>query len=93
MVSVLAFLDLTKTQELDIKYCMPRIARIVAEGLPHHITQRGNRKAMVFLDDKDREAYLGLLRKYCIKHNLEVLAYCLMSNHIHLIAIPLELMA
>ncbi len=69
---------------------MPRIARIVAPGLPHHVTQRGNRRADVFLDSSDRSAYLNFLAKYRSKHKLEILAYCLMSNHIHLIVIPKE---
>ena len=67
---------------------MPRIARVVAVGLPHHITQRGNYRQPVFLDDDDRECYLSLLQKYGNKYGLTTLAYCLMSNHIHLIAVP-----
>ena len=43
---------------------MPRIARIVAPGYPHHITQRGNNRAVVFFDDQDRRTYLQLLAKY-----------------------------
>jgi putative transposase len=69
---------------------MPRIARVVAPGLPHHVTQRGNRRMNVFLDDKDRREYLGFLEQYRDKHSLEILAYCLMSNHIHLVAVPKE---
>lgn len=69
---------------------MPRTARIVAPGLAHHITQRGNRRMEVFLDDEDRETYLTLLRQYRKKHGLEILAYCLMHNHIHLLAVPKE---
>lgn len=67
---------------------MPRIARVVATGVPHHITQRGNRRMDVFLEDEDRKAYLGFLKQYREKHGLEILAYCLMSNHVHLVAIP-----
>lgn len=69
---------------------MPRIARVVATGLAHHITQRGNRRADVFLDDEDRLSYLELLKRYSQRHGLEILAYCLMSNHVHLVAIPQE---
>ena len=69
---------------------MPRIARIVAPGLPHHITQRGNRRTDVFLDDDDRESYLGLVRHYGKKYGMEILAYCVMSNHIHLVVVPHE---
>ena len=67
---------------------MPRIARIVAPGYPHHITQRGNNRATVFFDDEDRQTYLKLLTIYAPKHSLRVWAYCLMDNHIHLLAVP-----
>ena len=67
---------------------MPRIARPVFPGIPHHITQRGNRRENVFFTDGDRVAYLSWLVDYCIRFELRVLAYCLMTNHVHLIAIP-----
>jgi putative transposase len=67
---------------------MPRIARIIAPGYPHHITQRGNNRAMVFFDDEDRQAYLKLLAGYSQKHHFQIWAYYLMSNHIHLLAVP-----
>ena len=69
---------------------MPRIARIVAVGLPHHITQRGNYRQEVFLDDSDRRQYLFWIQEYSLKYHLSILAYCLMSNHVHFIAIPQE---
>ena len=62
---------------------MPRIARTVFAGLPHHITQRGNRRDDVFFTDEDRYRYLGQLKEYCQKHDVQILAYCLMTNHIH----------
>ncbi len=67
---------------------MPRIARIIAPGYPHHITQRGNNRATVFFDDEDRRTYLKLLSAYAHKHSLQIWAYCLMDNHIHLLAVP-----
>ena len=67
---------------------MPRIARIIAPGYPHHITQRGNNRATVFFDDDDRHLYLKLLGNYAHKHRVQIWAYCLMSNHIHLLAVP-----
>ncbi|HUT25174.1 MAG TPA: transposase [Sumerlaeia bacterium] len=67
---------------------MPRIARIVAEGFPHHVTQRGNNREDVFFDDADRAVYLGLLRREAERHDLAVLGYCLMTNHVHLVAVP-----
>ena len=67
---------------------MPRIARAVAGGYPHHVIQRGNNRADVFSDSEDREQYLSLLKKYSEKWQTPVLAYCLMSKHIHLLVKP-----
>ncbi len=67
---------------------MPRLARTVFAHLPHHITQRGNRREDVFFDDADRQTYLQWLGEYAAKFKVEVAAYCLMTNHIHLILIP-----
>ena len=67
---------------------MPRIARVVVPGLPHHITQRGNRRADVFFDDDDRRRYLFLLGRYAERHGLAIWAYCLMTNHVHFVAVP-----
>ena len=67
---------------------MPRIARIVAAGFPHHVIQRGNNREKVFFDAEDRERYLFLLKKYTGKWHSPVLAYCLMSNHVHLLVRP-----
>jgi len=67
---------------------MPRMARIVVPGVPHHVTQRGNNRQQVFFDDADRTLYLSLLKTHAEKFGVEVLGYCLMSNHIHLVAIP-----
>lgn len=67
---------------------MPRIARIVAAGYPHHITQRGNYQQKIFTDDTDREQYLSFLKKESKKYGLMILAYCLMPNHVHFIGIP-----
>ena len=67
---------------------MPRIARIIAAGYPHHITQRGNNRATVFFDDEDRQTYLNLLLKYTRKYKVTIWAYCLMDNHVHLLAVP-----
>jgi putative transposase len=67
---------------------MPRIARIIAPGYPHHVTQRGNNRATVFFDDEDRQTYLHLLTTYAAKHDVRIWAYCLMDNHVHLLAVP-----
>ena len=67
---------------------MPRQARVVAAGVPHHVTQRGNNRQDIFLLDEDRQLYLDTLRAYCRRYELTVLGYCLMTNHVHLTAIP-----
>ncbi len=69
---------------------MARLARVVAPGLPHHIVQRGNRRLDVFFNDRDRSIYLALLKAACQRFGVQVWAYCLMRNHIHLIAIPAQ---
>jgi putative transposase len=67
---------------------MPRRSRTVVPGFPHHVTQRGNRRERVFFSDADRRAYLGWLGEYAGAHCVEILAYCLMPNHVHLVAVP-----
>ena len=67
---------------------MPRMARIVVTDCPHHVTQRGNRREEVFFTDADRLRCLELLKAYADKHGLGVQAYCLMSNHLHLVVTP-----
>lgn len=67
---------------------MARLSRVVAVGYPHHITQRGNRRQRVFFGDEDYEAYLELLSHWCSEYKIEIWAYCLMPNHVHLMAVP-----
>ena len=67
---------------------MTRIARVVVPGVSHHITQRGNNRQDVFFVDDDRRVYLALLKEQCDKHGLAVLAYCLMTNHVHIVGVP-----
>jgi len=67
---------------------MPRLSRTVFAGVPHHVTQRGNRCEDVFFNDDDRRIYLEWLQTYCEKFDVDVLAYCLMTNHIHLVMVP-----
>ena len=67
---------------------MPRLPRTVFANLPHHVTQRGNRREDIFFTDEDREAYLSWLKEYSEKYQVEILAYCLMTNHIHLVVVP-----
>ncbi|MCF6256590.1 MAG: transposase [Gammaproteobacteria bacterium] len=67
---------------------MARLARVVLPGYPHHITQRGNRRQDVFFTDSDYEYYLELLVEWCTHEGIEIWAYCLMTNHVHLIVKP-----
>ena len=67
---------------------MPRIARVCARGYPHHITQRGNNREKAFFDDEDRRFYLDVLTRYRDKYKMKILAYCLMGNHVHVLAVP-----
>jgi putative transposase len=67
---------------------MPRMARVVCSGFPHHITQRGVRRSNVFRDEADHQRYRELLHHYALKHGLGIAAYCLMTNHVHIVAIP-----
>jgi len=67
---------------------MARIARVIAPGLPHHVTQRGNRRQQTFFCNEDYLAYLDLMAEWCRKCEVEIWAWCLMPNHVHLIAIP-----
>jgi putative transposase len=67
---------------------MARLARVVAVGTPHHVTQRGNARRFILESDADRLVYLQLLRQSCRLHRLSLLGYCLMSNHVHLVVVP-----
>jgi len=59
---------------------MARIARMVAPGMPQHVTQRGNRRQQTFFNDQDYQAYLELMSERCAKHEVQIWAYCLMPN-------------
>jgi len=67
---------------------MPRNARVVAPGLPYHITQRGTNRDRVFFTVGDRKLYLRLVGESVDEAGVRVLAYCLMSNHVHFIVVP-----
>ncbi len=67
---------------------MPRGARAVCPGIPHHITQRGNRREEVFFVEEDRRTYLRWLSRNCQKYAVNVLASCLMTHHLHLVMTP-----
>jgi putative transposase len=67
---------------------MARIARLVVPGVPHHVTQRGNRRGTTFFGDDDYRLYRALLAESAAKAGAEVWAYCLMPNHVHVILVP-----
>ena len=68
---------------------MPRIARVVIPGLPHHITQRGNRRQDTFFSNVDYRMYLRFMARWCEEQKVEIWCYCLMPNHFHLVLWPL----
>ncbi len=67
---------------------MVRLARVVAPGYPHHVTQRGNRRQQTFFCDDDYAEYRHLMAAFCDQCGTQVWAYCLMPNHVHLISVP-----
>jgi putative transposase len=69
---------------------MARLARVVVPGLPHHVTQRGNRRQPIFFEAGDQQVYLALLAEQTRRRGVEVWSYCLMPNHVHLILTPCD---
>ena len=67
---------------------MPRLARIVIPNIPHHVVQRGNRRQTTFFSEHDKAAYLDILKKHLVLNDVQLWAYCLMTNHVHLIVMP-----
>jgi putative transposase len=67
---------------------MPRMARVVIPDYPHHVTQRGNRGQRTFFEAADYRAYLDLIADLKDRAGVEIWAYCLMPNHVHLVAVP-----
>ena len=67
---------------------MSRLARVVIPGLPHHVTQRGNGRARTFFGDDDYVLYRDLLAASCRAAGVEIWAWCLMPNHVHLMLVP-----
>ncbi len=67
---------------------MARLARVVIPDVPHHVTQRGNRRQPVFFSDDERREYLRLVSAAARAAGVRCLAWCLMDNHVHLILVP-----
>lgn len=69
---------------------MPRAARVVLPDTPHHIIQRGNRRQITFFSAADYRLYLRIAAEEFRAAKVQVWAYCLMPNHVHLIATPVD---
>lgn len=67
---------------------MARLSRVVVPNLPHHVIQRGVRSLPLFFSDADREEYLNLLATFTARQGVRFLAWCLMTNHVHLVVVP-----
>ena len=67
---------------------MARLARVVIPNIPHHVTQRGNRRQPVFFSDGDKREYIKILKEETAKNEVEIWAWCLMGNHVHFVAVP-----
>ena len=69
---------------------MARLPRMVLPGIPHHVTQRGNRRERTFFEDGDYALYLDLLADAARRAQTEIWSYCLMPNHVHIILVPAD---
>ena len=69
---------------------MARLSRIIAVGYPHHLTQRGVRSMTIFQSDADRRRYLQYVKEETERFGVEILSWCLMTDHVHFIAVPKE---
>jgi REP element-mobilizing transposase RayT len=67
---------------------MARLARIVVPDCPHHVTARGNQREPIFFENGDQDIYCDMLAEQMRKAEVEVWAYCLMPNHVHLVLCP-----
>ena len=69
---------------------MARMARVVVPDYPHHVAQRGNRRQKTFFCDDDYPYYIDLIAEYSKQSEIDVWAYCLMPNHVHIVRVPKE---
>ena len=72
---------------------MPRMGRIVLPNYPHHVVQRGHNRQVVFAAEQDYRRYISDLRELKDVFGVKVYAYCLMTNHVHLLLAPGEAVA
>ncbi len=69
---------------------MARLSRVSPIGVPQHIVQRGNNRQVCFASDEDMKAYLGWLKEFSKKFLVDVHAWVLMTNHVHILCTPYE---
>ncbi|MSU94653.1 transposase [Pseudomonas mandelii] len=67
---------------------MPRMGRVVLPNYPHHVVQRGHNRQVVFAEPGDFQRYLDDLRELKTLYDVKVYAFCLMTNHVHLLLAP-----
>jgi putative transposase len=67
---------------------VPRLGRTILPDYPHHIVQRGHNRQVVFAEARDYERYLATLAEFKDAYRVKVYAYCLMTNHVHLLLAP-----
>ena len=67
---------------------MPRLPRVSPVGIPQHLIQRGNNRSVCFSSEDDMKAYVNWLKEYSMKYGVEVHAWVLMTNHVHILATP-----
>ena len=67
---------------------MARLSRVCPIGMPQHVIQRGNNRQVCFADEQDFTAYAGWLKGYSKKYQVDIHAWVLMTNHVHLLCTP-----
>jgi putative transposase len=67
---------------------MARLARVALVGVPQHIIQRGNNRQACFAGEEDMKAYLHWVKELSMRHQIDVHAWVLMTNHVHLLCTP-----
>ncbi|NNC98724.1 MAG: transposase [Gammaproteobacteria bacterium] len=72
---------------------MPRLARVSLIGVAQHVIQRGNNRQICFGSEADMAAYVGWLKKFSKQYKVDIHAWVLMSNHVHLLCTPHEVQA
>ena len=69
---------------------MSRLARICPIGIAQHVIQRGNNRQICFANEQDFFAYIGWLKKFSVKFEVNIHAWVLMTSHVHLLCTPCQ---